>query len=56
MIIYDKFFCNHCEKVFDFKNKFHNHIRNYKLLFIKSIAIYKFNLTQLFIFKKKYFI
>ena len=52
MIICDKFFYKHCEKVFNFKNKLYNHIRNYKLLFIKSIIIYKFNLTQFFIFKK----
>ena len=53
MIIYDKSFCNHCEKIFDFKNKFHDHIRSYeyRLLFNKSDVIIKIILIKLFIFE-----
>ena len=53
-----KFFHNYYKKVFNFKNKLYDHIRNreyQKLTFtfaIKSIAIYKFNLTQFFIFER----
>ena len=58
IIICDKCFCNHCEKVFDFKNKFHNYIRSHEcqkrgitylvttsISAAKSIAPYKFNLS-----------
>ena len=53
MIICDKFSCNHCEEVFDFKNKLHDYIRNKKCQqsFIKSKSVNKINLTSLFIFK-----
>ena len=55
IITCDKFFCNHCEKIFDFKNKFHNYIRNHKcqkLLSNKSDVIIKIVLTKLFISEK----
>ena len=58
MIIYDKSSCNHCEKVFNFKNKLYNYIRSYEcwkkeitrfvttFIFVtKSIASYKFSLS-----------
>ena len=53
MIIYDKFFCNHYEKVFDFKNKLYNYIRNkkYQQSLIKSKFVNKMNLTSLFTFE-----
>ncbi|CAD6584106.1 MAG: hypothetical protein ASARMPRED_001598 [Alectoria sarmentosa] len=46
----DKFFCNHCEEVFDSKNKLHDHIRSHKsqkLLSSKSDTAIKTSLTQL---------
>ena len=54
MIIYDKFFCNHYKKVFDFKNKLYNHIRNkeYQQFFIKNKSVNKIDLTSLFILEK----
>ena len=54
MIICGKFSCNHCEKVFDFKNKLHDHIRNkeYQQSLIKSKFVNKIDLTLFFIFKK----
>ena len=42
--------CNHCEEIFDSKNKLHNHIRNHecqKLLFSKSEIAIKTALTKL---------
>ena len=54
MITCDKSSCNHCEEIFDSKNKFHNYIRNHecqKLLVIKSISSHKFNLST-FVFIK----
>ena len=45
MIICDKFFYKHCEKVFDFKNKLYNYIKSYKLFFIKSDITIKTILT-----------
>ena len=52
MVICGKSSCNHCEKIFDFKNKFHNHIRNHEcaatFFFVaKSISFHKFNLSTL---------
>ena len=49
MITCDKSSCNHCEKIFDSKNKFHNHIRSHEcvmtFIFVtKSISFHKFNL------------
>ena len=55
MVIYDKFSCNHCEEVFDFKNKLYDYIRNHecqKLLFNKSDIVIKIVLTKLFISEK----
>ena len=54
MIICDKSFCNYCEKIFDFKNKLYNHIRNkeYQQSLIKNKSVNKINLTSLFILKK----
>ena len=43
--------CNHYEKIFDFKNKLHDHIRSHeyqKLLFSKSDVVIKTILTKLF--------
>ena len=43
MIICGKFLYKHCEKVFDFKNKLHNHIRShkcYKKKFSKSVRVF----------------
>ena len=53
MNICDKFSCNHYKKIFDFKNKFHDHIRNkeYQQFFIKSKSVNKIDLTSLFIFE-----
>ena len=52
MISYDKFSYNHCEKIFDSKNKLHNYIRNHECattssFVAKSISFYKFNLSAL---------
>ena len=49
MIICDKFSYNHCEEVFDFKNKLHNYIRNKECQqsFIKSKSVNKTDLTSL---------
>ena len=54
MIICDKFSCNHCEKVFDFKNKLYNYIRNKECQqsLIKNKSVNKIDLTPLFIFEK----
>ena len=55
IITCDKSSYNHCEKVFDFKNKFHNHIRSHeyqKLLFNKSNVVIKIILIKLFISEK----
>ena len=57
MILYDKFFCKHCEKVFDSKNKFYEHLRSREYqksissFIIKSIATHKSNLTSLSVFE-----
>ena len=50
MITCSKFFCNHCEKIFNSKNKLYDYIRNYECATIsffatKSISSYKFNLS-----------
>ena len=55
MVICGKFSCNHCEKVFDFKNKLHDYIRNHecqKLLFSKSDVVIKIVLIKLFTLEK----
>ena len=55
MIICDKSFCNHCEKVFNSKNKLYNYIRSHecqKLLFNKSDIVIKNILIKLFISEK----
>ena len=54
MITCDKFSYNHCEKIFDFKNKLYNHIRNkeYQQSLIKSKSVNKIDLTSLFISEK----
>ena len=62
MVTCGKSFCNHCEKIFNFKNKFHNYIRSHEcqkeritrliIIFIfvtKSISFHKFNLL-IFVF------
>ena len=54
MITCGKSSCNHCEEIFDSKNKFHDYIRSHECVttFIsvaKSIATYKTGLTPLFI-------
>ena len=55
MITCDKSSCDHCEKIFDSKNKLHNHIRNHeyqKSLFSKSDIVIKTALIKLFIAEK----
>ena len=52
MIICDKSSCNHCEKIFDSKNKLYDYIRNHKCVITsffaaKSISFHKFNLSTL---------
>ena len=54
MITCGKSSCNHCEKVFDFKNKLHDYIRNKECQqsFIKSKSVNKIDLTLFFILEK----
>ena len=54
MIICGKSSCSHCEKIFDFKNKLHDHIRNKKCQqsLIKSKSVNKTDFTLFFIFEK----
>ena len=52
MITCGKSSCNHCEKIFDFKNKLHDHIRSHECATIsfsaaKSITSHKSNLSTL---------
>ena len=49
MIIYNKSSYNHCEKIFDSKNKLYNYIRSHEYVIIsffaaKSISFHEFNL------------
>ena len=48
--------CNHCEKIFNFKNKLYNYIRSHeyqKLFFSKSNIVIKIILIKLFTSEKK---
>ena len=51
MVICDKFSCNHCEEIFDLKNKLYDHVRNKECQqsLIKSKSVNKIDLTSLFI-------
>ena len=56
MVTCGKSSCNHYEKVFNFKNKLYNYIRNHecqKLLFNKSDIVIRIVLTKLSIIEKK---
>ena len=52
MVICDKFSCNHCEKIFNSKNKLYDYIRSHECVATsssaaKSISFHKFDLSAL---------
>lgn len=55
MISCGKSFYKHCEKIFDFRNKLYDYVRNkeYQQSFIKSKSVNKTDLTSFFMSETK---